>query len=56
MPVQRIPRYLLLFNDLQSTTTEGSPEHDATTKAHQLFKEIAESLNESKKITEERVY
>lgn len=54
MPVQRIPRYLLLLGTLLEATHEDHPDRKglqvAATKARQLTDEI----NENKRITEER--
>lgn len=54
MPVQRIPRYLLLLGTLLEATPEDHPDRKglqvAATKARQLTDEI----NENKRITEER--
>jgi hypothetical protein len=52
MPVQRVPRYILLLNDLLKHTPETSPDHPQIKKALELLNEIATELNQYMKRAE----
>jgi hypothetical protein len=49
MPVQRVPRYVLLFDDLLRCTPAGHCDHDALTDAVAQVRKVATVINESKK-------
>eukprot|EP00761_Pharyngomonas_kirbyi_P007123 gb/GECH01007132.1/.p1 GENE.gb/GECH01007132.1/~~gb/GECH01007132.1/.p1 ORF type:complete len:1106 (+),score=354.86 gb/GECH01007132.1/:1-3318(+) len=51
-PIQRIPRYKLLLNDLLKRTPEEHRDYDSLTKALSSIKEIAQFVNESKRKNE----
>ena len=46
MPVQRIPRYVLLLRELKKHTGEDHPEHEALCVALAKIEKIAEHVNE----------
>eukprot|EP01129_Flabellula_baltica_P007791 TRINITY_DN3044_c1_g2_i1.p1 TRINITY_DN3044_c1_g2~~TRINITY_DN3044_c1_g2_i1.p1 ORF type:complete len:457 (+),score=75.74 TRINITY_DN3044_c1_g2_i1:51-1421(+) len=48
MPIQRIPRYVLLLNDLLKTISEQSCAHEPVSKALEEIKIVAGCLNEKK--------
>jgi len=48
MPVQRIPRYILLLTDLRNKTPEYHPDHQGLQKALQKISEIADWIDEQK--------
>lgn len=53
MPVQRIPRYILLLEDLlKNTPDELKEEKDKLNEAYNKIKEIAAFLNDSKRRAE----
>ncbi len=52
LPVQRIPRYLLLLNELQRHTLYSHPEFSSLLDAIAKVKKIATKLNESKRAIE----
>jgi len=52
MPVQRIPRYILLLGDLLKNTPKEHSDYKETETALQKTKEIAEYLNEGKRRAE----
>jgi hypothetical protein len=52
MPVQRIPRYMLLLKELLSRTAESHPDYQNLTKALQMIETIAEHVNKSVKEAE----
>eukprot|EP01114_Cavostelium_apophysatum_P020874 TRINITY_DN7121_c0_g1_i2.p1 TRINITY_DN7121_c0_g1~~TRINITY_DN7121_c0_g1_i2.p1 ORF type:complete len:238 (-),score=54.15 TRINITY_DN7121_c0_g1_i2:161-874(-) len=54
MPVQRVPRYVLLLTELKKLTPETHPDYENITKAVKLIREIAGSLNEFIKDAESR--
>lgn len=47
-PIQRIPRYLLLMQDLIKHTPPGSENYVALTKAHEIVQEVAGEVNTCK--------
>ena len=53
-PVQRIPRYVLLFNDLFKHTPETHPDYPKMKELCEEMQKQAESLNEEKRKCEER--
>eukprot|EP01095_Lingulamoeba_sp_RSL-Kostka_P014924 TRINITY_DN668_c0_g1_i1.p1 TRINITY_DN668_c0_g1~~TRINITY_DN668_c0_g1_i1.p1 ORF type:complete len:356 (-),score=114.96 TRINITY_DN668_c0_g1_i1:298-1365(-) len=52
MPVQRIPRYVLLFQDLLKHTDERHPDYNNCLTALDDIKEIADFVNEEKRLAE----
>lgn len=46
LPVQRIPRYTLLLQELVKKTWEDHPDHGDLIQAQQKMKSIAEYINE----------
>eukprot|EP01104_Vermistella_antarctica_P021062 TRINITY_DN92_c0_g2_i1.p1 TRINITY_DN92_c0_g2~~TRINITY_DN92_c0_g2_i1.p1 ORF type:complete len:337 (-),score=117.74 TRINITY_DN92_c0_g2_i1:91-1101(-) len=48
MPVQRIPRYIMLFADLQRKTTDVHPDKDNLGKASEVCAEIARFVDSKK--------
>ncbi|KAJ3411349.1 hypothetical protein HDV05_002370 [Chytridiales sp. JEL 0842] len=46
MPIQRVPRYKLLLQELLRHTPQTHPDHVPLTKAVELISHVAESLNE----------
>ena len=55
MPVQRIPRYILLLQDYKSNTEESHPDYQNLTKALETLKNIADRINEEKRNQERRM-
>lgn len=49
MPVQRIPRYRLLLNDLIKSTPENHVEYESLNKALNLIQDTATFVNETKR-------
>jgi hypothetical protein len=49
MPIQRVPRYVLLFDDLLRSTPDGHCDHAALTDAVAQVRKVATVINESKK-------
>jgi len=47
-PVQRIPRYVLLLNDMLKSTSKAHPDHKALAEALASIKELADYINEHK--------
>jgi len=45
MPVQRIPRYMLLLRELISKTPETHPDYEDLKKAHVVIASVAEEVN-----------
>jgi len=54
MPVQRLPRYVLLINELLKATPEKSPDHKKLSKALEEMKRLTKSINEKKSEQEQR--
>jgi len=52
MPIQRIPRYILLLDDLKKHTPDDLPDKQNIQKGYAKMKEIADYLNTSKKKSE----
>ncbi|KAF2076978.1 hypothetical protein CYY_001687 [Polysphondylium violaceum] len=52
MPIQRIPRYILLLQDLYKNTSESHPDHIDLTNALKKMKDVAEYVNEKKREAE----
>ncbi|KAF2077388.1 hypothetical protein CYY_001316 [Polysphondylium violaceum] len=48
-PVQRIPRYVLLLQDLLKHTEESHPDYSHIVKALDLIKSVAMSINDTKR-------
>eukprot|EP00028_Trichosphaerium_sp_Am-I-7-wt_P004694 CAMPEP_0168522080 /NCGR_PEP_ID=MMETSP0405-20121227/9081_1 /TAXON_ID=498012 /ORGANISM="Trichosphaerium sp, Strain Am-I-7 wt" /LENGTH=984 /DNA_ID=CAMNT_0008543507 /DNA_START=26 /DNA_END=2980 /DNA_ORIENTATION=+ len=46
MPIQRVPRYVMLIADLLKHTEEAHPDHENLIKALELLRQIASSINE----------
>lgn len=51
-PIQRIPRYSLLLQDLINNSEEADPDLPNLKKAHDLMKDVGQAINESIKINE----
>jgi len=49
LPVQRITRYVLLFDSLLKCTKKTHPDYNNLEKAHERFKAMADFINVSKK-------
>ena len=47
MPMQRIPRYVLLLQQLQKHTLPSDPSYSGISKSIDIFKEVADTLNAS---------
>ena len=54
LPIQRIPRYILLLNDLNKHTKQNDIDHKHTKYALECVQEIANEINERKRIIENR--
>ena len=54
VPVQRIPRYVLLLKDLLQNTEEDHPDKIPLEKALAAFQKIAVEINEKKRDAENR--
>lgn len=52
MPVQRIPRYSLLLNELLKKTPAQHPDYPHLQKAHMQLKDFTKTINESVRETE----
>eukprot|EP01094_Clydonella_sp_ATCC50884_P024966 TRINITY_DN6404_c0_g1_i1.p1 TRINITY_DN6404_c0_g1~~TRINITY_DN6404_c0_g1_i1.p1 ORF type:complete len:379 (+),score=115.60 TRINITY_DN6404_c0_g1_i1:181-1317(+) len=53
MPVQRIPRYIMLLSELLKSMDKRHPDYEPSTKALSIIKEIADFINEEKRIAEQ---
>lgn len=53
MPVQRIPRYVLLLTELKRRTASSHPDYNSTCSALALVQKIATHVNEQKRRTED---
>lgn len=53
-PVQRIPRYMLLFKELLKETQEDHPDHGPCQETFKKFQELADFVNNSLKESEGR--
>lgn len=51
-PVQRIPRYVLLLNELEKNTHPSHPDYSCIQDAALELKKTADFINESKKQSE----
>jgi len=51
-PVQRIPRYTMLFLELKKSTPKEHPDFEYIHKAHSMFLDISSSINEKKRESE----
>jgi len=47
MPVQRLPRYLLLLDELRKNTGHSDPSYDDIVQAHEKIQKMAKDINES---------
>ncbi|KAH3767506.1 Guanine exchange factor for Rac 30 [Pelomyxa schiedti] len=47
-PVQRIPRYVLLLNDMLRSTPKAHPDHSLLSGALNFIRELADYINENK--------
>ena len=58
MPIQRIPRYVLLLQELRKLTPEFHLESEGITKGLEKIKDIANNMNQKQKLAESmhRVY
>jgi len=54
MPVQRLPRYVLLINELLKATPEDSPDHAKLNRALETMKKLTKDINEKKSEQEQR--
>eukprot|EP01122_Echinamoeba_exundans_P007172 TRINITY_DN2142_c0_g1_i1.p1 TRINITY_DN2142_c0_g1~~TRINITY_DN2142_c0_g1_i1.p1 ORF type:complete len:1105 (+),score=150.38 TRINITY_DN2142_c0_g1_i1:151-3465(+) len=54
MPVQRVPRYVLLLSDLLKNTPESNPDHEPIKTALDLVKAFADFINTNKAAAENR--
>eukprot|EP00002_Diphylleia_rotans_P023881 TRINITY_DN4703_c0_g1_i1.p1 TRINITY_DN4703_c0_g1~~TRINITY_DN4703_c0_g1_i1.p1 ORF type:complete len:592 (-),score=82.56 TRINITY_DN4703_c0_g1_i1:423-2198(-) len=54
MPVQRVPRYLLLVQEIAKNTPEGHPDKDAIQNALENFKQLSSAVNEGIRERENR--
>lgn len=54
MPVQRVPRYILLLKELMKHTPDGSPDHRKLAGALDKLSKIAAEINESKSDAQSR--
>ncbi|EGC30814.1 hypothetical protein DICPUDRAFT_83267 [Dictyostelium purpureum] len=54
MPVQRIPRYELLFREILKYTNQNSPEYQKLLEAHQSIHKINDYINNNKKLRENK--
>eukprot|EP01103_Thecamoeba_quadrilineata_P014176 TRINITY_DN4151_c0_g1_i1.p1 TRINITY_DN4151_c0_g1~~TRINITY_DN4151_c0_g1_i1.p1 ORF type:complete len:633 (+),score=128.48 TRINITY_DN4151_c0_g1_i1:13-1911(+) len=52
MPIQRIPRYVLLLSDLLAVTQRNHPDYRTLSRAVATIREMANTLNESKRKAE----
>eukprot|EP00026_Physarum_polycephalum_P008753 Phypoly_transcript_08853.p1 GENE.Phypoly_transcript_08853~~Phypoly_transcript_08853.p1 ORF type:complete len:430 (+),score=68.13 Phypoly_transcript_08853:131-1420(+) len=52
MPIQRIPRYILLLTEIQKHTPKNHPDLDQLTKSLAKVKEVADDINEAKRNAE----
>jgi len=52
MPIQRIPRYILLLRELAKNTSEDDPEFALLDGATECVKKVADLLNEAKRAAE----
>uniref|UniRef100_A0A6B2L0H6 DH domain-containing protein n=1 Tax=Arcella intermedia TaxID=1963864 RepID=A0A6B2L0H6_9EUKA len=52
MPVQRIPRYVMLLESILKCTKTTHPDYGNLEKAHERFKAMADFINQSKKNSE----
>lgn len=52
MPIQRIPRYVLLLTDLFKSTPEGHPDYEDLSKALKKMEDVAKYVNQKKKEAE----
>ena len=48
MPVQRVPRYVLLLTDLLQNTPGDSADYEPIKTAHELVKSFADFINANK--------
>lgn len=53
MPIQRIPRYVLLFKELLKAVPESFASYKALNSVYSLFIEISDTLNEKKREKEQ---
>lgn len=54
MPIQRIPRYVLLLKDVLKYTPEDDPDYEKLTRALDKMRAVADDLNKKKKDAEDR--
>lgn len=52
MPIQRIPRYILLLEDFRKHTKEDHPDYESLGSAIELVKKVAQDVNEAIRIAE----
>lgn len=52
-PVQRVPRYRMLLEELLSVTDEGHPDEEPLREALERVKDVAKHINEEKRSMEE---
>ncbi|PRP74403.1 hypothetical protein PROFUN_10301 [Planoprotostelium fungivorum] len=53
--VQRLPRYILLIQELIKTTDDGHPDKPHLQRALQLVKEVTFALNDNKRVSENQM-
>lgn len=51
MPIQRLPRYVLLLGELLKYTPESSPEYSSLSSALAAIKETTEQVNSTYAVT-----
>ena len=51
-PVQRIPRYTMLFDELVKITEETHPDYEGLIEAHSVLGDITGTINEKKREAE----
>jgi len=52
-PVQQLPRYILLLNDLLRATTNDHPDHGTLVEATEKIRKLAATVNQKKKEAED---
>lgn len=52
LPIQRIPRYVLLLQDLLRHTESKHPDHDDLVQALKEMRQVADYINEKKREAE----
>ena len=55
MPVQRMPRYLLLLSNLVAATPEDHPDYAPLQQAVAIIRQLTDEINDNKRKSEERI-